>query len=168
MRDMIYMGSDHGGFELKENLKTWLLEKGNQVEDMGAEAKDEGDDFVDYAMEVAEALVENQEAKGIVLCRNGVGVSVVANRYGGVRCALGFDQHQVEKARSDDDINCLSLPADYLDLAKAKELVEAFLKTKFDGGEKYVRRLIKLESIETGGCGGCSNGGCGGGGCGNC
>lgn len=167
---MIYLGSDHGGFELKEKIKAFLMEKGEEVEDLGAETLDPGDDFVDYAVEVAEMVAGNPDALGIVFCRNGVGVDITVNRFPGMRSVLGFDEGQVEKARTDDDVNCLSLPADYIDLDKAKRLVNKFLETKFDGGERFVRRLIKLESIAIddgcgGGCGGCGGGGCGSGCC---
>lgn len=155
----IYLGADHGGFKLKEEIKEWLLDD-NEVVDLGANKLDEDDDFIEPAAAVAEALEIDGEARGILLCRNGVGVAIVANRYGGVRCALGFDQGQAEKARADDDVNCLSLPADYLNSEKAKNIVLTFLKTEFSGEERYRRRLVKLEQL-TAGCGdSCCGGGC--------
>lgn len=155
----IYLGADHGGFKLKEEIKGWLA-TGHEVVDLGASKLDEDDDFIEPAVAVAEALEFDREARGILLCRNGVGVAIVANRYGGVRCALGFDPEQTEKARSDDDVNCLSLPADYLNSEIARNIVQVFLKTKFSGEERYRRRLEKLEQL-TGGCGdGCCGGGC--------
>lgn len=168
----IYLGSDHGGFEMKEELKRWLQEKGWHGADLGAPRLEEGDDFVDYAMAVAEFVQRDPDAMGVVLCRNGVGVSIVANRYSGIRCVLGFDKKQVEKARKDDDVNCLALPADYIDLKKAKELIEVFMKTKFSDESKYQRRVAKLGMVGDmgGGCcggGGCGSGGCGDGGCGD-
>jgi ribose 5-phosphate isomerase B len=92
-----------------------------------------------------------------------VGVSIAANRCCGIRCALGFDAGQVEKAREDDDVNCLALPADYIDLDKAISIVSSFIKTKFSGKEKYQHRVEKLD-----GSSGCCGGGCCGGGCGQC
>lgn len=157
----IYLAADHGGFEMKEELKKWLDEQDYRVVDAGAQELDEEDDFVDYAQAASERMSEDPEGVGIFLCRNGVGVSIVANRYLGIRCVLGFDRKQVEKARNDDDVNCLSLPADYLDLEKAKELVRAFLETDFSGEERFSRRIHKLEE-------GMMMGGCCGGECGNC
>lgn len=157
----VILAADHGGFEMKEKLKKYLKEKGYEGVDVGASELREGDDFVDYALEAGQRLQMNFDDRGIVLCRNGVGVSIVANRLSGVRCVLGFDKKQVERAREDDDVNCLALPADYLDLEKAKELVEVFLETKFSNEERFRRRLIKLEMVG-------EMGGCCGGGCGNC
>lgn len=155
----IYLGTDHGGFEMKEELKKWLASD-YEVVDVGAFVLDPEDDFVDYAKSMAEQMSDDDEGVGIVLCRNGVGVSVVANRFLGIRCVLGFDEGQVEKARNDDDVNCLALPADYIDLEKAKKLVEKFLETDFGGKEKFIRRIHKLETM--GMQGGCCGGGCGG------
>ncbi len=158
----VYLGADHGGYEMKKELKEWLRGRVDEVVDVGAERFDKEDDFVDYAQMVAEKIQD--EAVGIVLCRNGVGVSIAANRYLGVRCVLGFDEKQVERARKDDDVNCLALPADYIDLEKAKKLVGKFLETDFEKKEKYVRRLEKLEGMG-GGCLACRQTGCGGGCC---
>jgi ribose 5-phosphate isomerase B len=158
----IYIGTDHGGFELKQKLVDWLASEGYEIVDLGAKELEAEDDFVDYALLVTDSLAFEPEARGILLCRNGVGMDIVANRAPEVRCALGFDSGQVEKARSDDNINCLSLPADYIDEVKAKELVEAFLKTKFSGEERFVRRLDRLAEVDSHQCV------CGGGGSGHC
>ena len=159
----VYLGADHGGFKLKEILKPWLQDKGYKVEDFGASREDPGDDFVDYAFAVAAALQMNPQDRGILLCRNGVGVSVAANRFAQVRCALGFDIKQVTKARHDDNVNCLSLPADYISKTEAEKIVEAFLKTKASTAEKYLGRTSKLEQND-----GCLGGSCCGGDCSQC
>jgi ribose 5-phosphate isomerase B len=158
----IYIGADHGGFDLKEKIIERLGTQDCEVVDMGAKEKTDGDDYVDYASIVGEELGFDPDSLGILICRNGVGVSIVANRFDGVRCALGFDVSQIEKARNDDDVNCLALPADYIDEDHVFKIVDAFLKTKFSGKENYVRRLEKLALLQTGGCCG---GGCGGHGC---
>lgn len=158
----IYLGADHGGFELKEKVKERLMTEGHEVVDIGAKQKIDEDDYVDYASVVGEELGFEQDAFGILFCRNGVGVSIVANRFPAVRCALGFDVNQIEKARNDDDVNCLAIPADYMDEEKAFAVIDAFLKAKFSGEDKYVRRLEKMSLLQTGGCCG---GGCGGHGC---
>lgn len=158
---MIYLGADHGGLILKTKLMEWLVAKGVDVEDLGAEKLEKEDDFVDYAMDVAESVLGDEEGMGIVICRNGVGVSIVANRYPGVRCALGFDSLQTKKARSDDDVNVLALPADYIDFEEAKKIVEAFIETEFAGEERFVRRLTKIEAMTDEGCGDGCGGECG-------
>jgi ribose 5-phosphate isomerase B len=159
----IFLSSDHGGFEIKEKLKVWLKEEGHEVEDMGPETLDIEDDFVDYSLDVVDRLLSDLDARGILLCRNGVGVSIAANRFSGIRCALGFQEKQVEMARADDNVNCLALPADYVTLEEAKRLVSAFLKTEFKNEAKYQRRVAKLEMV--GSMGGCCGGGCGDGCC---
>jgi RpiB/LacA/LacB family sugar-phosphate isomerase len=157
--NIFFFGAYYGFFQLKVKLVLWLTERGEEVEDLGAEKLEKDDDFVDYAMDVAEQVLESDDAKGIVICRNGVGVSIVANRYPGIRCVLGFDAKQVEKARTDDAVNVLALPADYKSLDEVKTMVDAFLSTKFSGDDRFVRRLTKIEQMtedcdDECGCGG--------------
>lgn len=150
----IILGADHGGFELKEEIKKWLLEQKREVVDVGAAGLDPEDDFVDYAVLVAEEVAENGQARGILFCRNGYGMMIAANRFPGVRCGEAFDVEAVKRGRTDDDINCLSVPADYIKDGDVKKMIETFLTTEFSGEEKYKRRLGKLESLG-GCCGGC-------------
>ena len=119
------------------------------VIDVGAVNYMAEDDFVDYAKQVAREVGGDKEVRGIVFCRNGVGVSIVANRFEGVRCALGFDVEQVRKARTDDDVNCLAIAADYSSEKVIKEMVEVFMKTEFSGEERFVRRLVKLGKLRS-------------------
>lgn len=173
----VILGADHGGFQLKEEIKKWLS-RGNtrdlgvprvaekyEVVDVGAEEMDPDDDYVDYAVMVAEEVAGDQEARGILFCRNGFGMMIAANRYPGVRCGEAFDVAAVKRGRTDDDINCLSVPSDYIKDGDVKKMIEAFLKTKFSGKDRYRRRLMKLEMVGGGGCG---EEGCCGGGCGSC
>lgn len=161
----IILGADHGGFKLKEEVKTWLIQQKYDVVDVGAEALEPEDDFVDYACLVAEEVAGSEDTRGILFCRNGFGMMIAANRYGGVRCGEAFDLGAVRRGRTDDDINCLSVPSDYLKGEEATKMIEIFLKTEFSEEERYLRRLFKLEMV--GGGGGCCGGGCGGG-CGSC
>lgn len=156
----IILGADHGGFALKEEIKKWLISEKYEVTDVGATGSDPEDDFVEYAEAVAEEVAGNDDARGILFCRNGYGMMIAANRFQGVRCGEAFDVEAVKKGRTDDDINCLSVPADYIKDGEVKKMIEGFLKTEFSGEERYKRRLWKLEML--------SGGGCCGGGCGNC
>lgn len=158
---MLYIGADHGGFLLKEKLKEWFKEVGYHGQDLGASKLNEEDDFIDYGLDVGQMVAVATDAMGIVICRNGVGMDIVANRFKEVRCVLGFDEGQVERARADDDVNVLALPADYIDFELAKKLVKKFLDTKFSGESRYKRRLAKLEMASgmIGGGGGCCGGG---------
>lgn len=142
----IILGADHGGFEMKKKLKIFLTDLGYKVLDVGAFDLNNQDDFVDYAVSGLKEM-ENGD-KLILMCRNGVGMSIVANRYKNIRCVLGFDEDQVKRARSDDDVNCLSLPADYVDFEKTFQMVKVFLETKFSfEEERFVRRVKKMGEV---------------------
>lgn len=142
----IYLGADHRGFELKNKLVEWLKGEGHEVEDCGNTILDPVDDYVDFANAVAvNVQKEIETVTGIVICGSGIGVSIAANRHKGIICGLGFDTHQIQHARENDHINMLSLPSDYIDFEKAKEIVTAFLKSKPKMDEKYVRRAKKLD-----------------------
>lgn len=142
----IFIGADHRGFELKNKLIEYLHEKDIRVEDMGNYEYDPQDDFPDYSKKVAQAVLQNpEELLGIVICGSAVGVSISANRYEGIMCALGFDIAQVKSAREHDHINVLAIPSDYVDLEKAKQLIHAFIETKPNYDEKYLRRIRKVD-----------------------
>ena len=157
----IVIGADHGGFTLKEEIKKWLSAQNYEVLDVGAEKLTPDDDFVDYAELVTEEVAGVEDTRGILFCRNGFGMMIAANRFSGVRCGEAFDERAVAKGRTDDDINCLSVPSDYIKEGEVKKMIEIFLKTEFSGEERYKRRLWKLEMLNSGGS-------CCGGGCENC
>ncbi|KKS32713.1 MAG: hypothetical protein UU93_C0005G0021 [Candidatus Amesbacteria bacterium GW2011_GWA2_42_12] len=146
---MIYLGADHRGFDLKAKICKWLAGRGYEFEDVGAFEYDHDDDYFDYAFQVAEKISHNPNLnRGIVICASGVGVDIVANRFDGVRCGLGFAEDQVHAARRDDDINVLALPADNCDEELATKLAEKFLETSFSSSDRYLRRLEKLKRFE--------------------
>ena len=132
---------------MKEFLKKSLIDEGYEVVDVGNRDLEPGDDYVDFGIEVSTEISRDKENRGVLLCRNGMGMCIIANRYKGVRCGFGFDEEAVRRGRSDDDINVLALPADYIDSEKAKRLVDIFLKEKFSGDERYIRRITKLDEI---------------------
>lgn len=142
----IIIGADHGGFEAKERMVVLLEEEGYVIEDVGAYQRQGEDDYVDYAKKAMQEMKEGDRV--ILFCRNGMGMSVVANKYKGVRCGLGFGLEAVRNGREDDDINALSVPTDYLDFETIKSLVEVFLKTDFSTEEKYTRRVRKINELE--------------------
>lgn len=149
----IYIGSDHRGFKLKEELKPWLISEGHEVEDKGAYQLDPGDDFPDFASAVSEAVVSSQKsvdkALGILICGSGSGVNILANKFKGIRCAIGFTADQVKFSRNEDDINVLSLPADFLNPQQAQDIIKSFLDTPFSGLDRHLRRLQKIQNIES-------------------
>jgi len=138
---VIYLAADHRGFAVKEKVKKWLEKKGKSVVDLSGQYQP-GDDYPDHALAMARSL--KKKGGGVLFCGSGVGVDMAANRFSWVRCGLGFDEEQVVSARSDDNINCLAIAADYLSFSKIKKLVEAFLKTPFKKKFSYQRRLMKL------------------------
>lgn len=142
----IYIGADHRGYVLKEELKRWLA-KNHSAIDVGAFQYDPKDDYPIYAEKVA-LLVADNNALGIIICGSGVGVNVVANKFDGVRASLGVTAEQVKAGREDDDMNVLVLAADHTKAGEAKSIVKAFLEGKFSGKARHKRRLKEIERIE--------------------
>ncbi|HBU28161.1 TPA: ribose-5-phosphate isomerase [Candidatus Uhrbacteria bacterium] len=146
----IYLGGDHAGFDLKEQLEAWLLELEYPVKDLGNTEFDPKDDYPDFGHAVAEAVAHDVESCGILLCGNAEGVCIVANKTDGIRAGIGFSVEAVRSARTEDNINILCLPARLTDMKinEAKIIVGAFLSTAFEGADRRVRRLNKIEDIE--------------------
>lgn len=146
---VIYLAADHKGFQIKEYVEKLVRSMGYQVVDVGSQKYQEGDDYPDYAKEVAEKVSLGYEnSRGILICGSGVGVDVVANKYKNVRSGLIASSDQAYDARNDDDINILSLAADYLSKDEVKKIVVTWLETPFSGEERYRRRLNKIYQIE--------------------
>ncbi|MCK6462660.1 MAG: RpiB/LacA/LacB family sugar-phosphate isomerase [Candidatus Pacebacteria bacterium] len=143
---MIYIGADHRGYNLKEEIKKFLAEQKYAFEDMGNSKFDPNDDYTDFAKLVAEKVSEKpSEHKGILICGSGVGVDITANKFHGVRSALADDVQTAKQSREHDDTNVLSLPADEVGLETAKQIITVWLQTPFSNGEKYKRRIGKIE-----------------------
>ena len=144
----IFIGADHRGFELKNKLVEYLQEKNIRIEDMGNYQLDPFDDYPDFAKKVTQAVLQNPEGSlGIVICGSGVGVCIAANKAPGILCGIGFEIEQTLHAREDDHINVLSLPSDFVSFEKAKQIIDTFISGVPKKGEKYLRRLRKLENI---------------------
>lgn len=144
----IYIGADHRGYELKEKITQWLFEMERPFLDLGAPSFDPKDDFTKYAQEVASLVAKNEGSRGVLLCGSGVGVEIMANKFDGIRAAIGKDVFQIEAGRNDDDMNVLVIAADFTTEKEAKAMLIAFLETKFSGKAKYERRLEEIEKIE--------------------
>lgn len=144
---MIYLGTDHRGYELKEEMAKRLMDwKYDFVDVVGKKA--ERDDYPDIAIRVAEK-VSGGRNRGILICGSGGGVCITANKVAGIRAGLGFDEKQVRKMRQDDNINLLCLSADWVDKEKNIELVKIFLETVFGSEERQIRRIKKIEEYES-------------------
>ncbi len=144
----IYLGADHKGYGLKEKISKWLFDWGYSFEDLGAQSLDPKDDYTVYAEKVASLVGKEQGSRGILLCGSGVGVDATANKFDGVRASLGKSRNQIKAGRNDDDMNILVLAADYTKDEEAKEMLKAFLETKFAGKQRYLKRLEDIAKIE--------------------
>jgi ribose 5-phosphate isomerase B len=144
---MLYIASDHRGYQLKEKIKKWLNELGLAHKDLGNYDYDENDDYPDFGKLAAEKITENpEENRAILICGSGVGMDIIANRYKGVRSVLAWSKEVARSSRRDDNTNVLSLGADYLEDSQAEEIVEIWLKTEFSNEEKYLRRIQKIDA----------------------
>jgi len=147
----IFIAADHRGFALKNKLIDWIESEKYQIVDCGNTVYDPDDDYPDFTSGLARQLLSTEavenEALGIAICGSGVGVCIAANRFKGIRCALGFNPQQIKHARENNHINVLALAADYINLTTAKTFVKTFLTTKLIIKEKYLRRIKKIDLI---------------------
>ena len=144
---MIYLGADHAGFHLKEELKKYLEELGYQYEDLGNQEMDLQDDYPDFALKVAERVAETNE-KGILVCSTGLGMCLAANKVKGIRGVAVWDEFTAIQSREHNNANILCLAGKVLDLETAKKILWVWLETEFSQEERHVRRLKKVEEIE--------------------
>lgn len=142
----IVVGSDHGGYELKESLVKFIKDEGYEVLDFGAHSK-ESCDYPLIGFEVAKAVSEGRAARGVLICKTGVGMTIIANKVHGVRAAACYDTGMAKSAREHNDTNVLALGANYMDLAKAKEILKVWLGAKHTE-ERHARRVKQIKDIE--------------------
>jgi ribose 5-phosphate isomerase B len=145
---MIYISSDHRGFELKNYILSELASKGLGIVDLGPKEYDPNDDYPKFAKLVAEKVQENPENMGILICANGVGISIAANKFKGVRVALSWNPEHAKTTRTDDGANVLALPANYISNEEAVEIVQTWLSTNFSGEDRHIRRLVQILEME--------------------
>lgn len=161
---MIYLGADHGGFDLKEKIKEWLTENHFKWEDLGSISFDPGDDYPEIAFKVAEKVADEEkrlgerqevrdkswkdEPKGILLCRSAAGMVIAANKVKGIRAVSAFDTESSKHAREHNNSNILSLSGDRLSDPDAFTILQVWLVTDFSNHERHVRRLKEIEKYE--------------------
>lgn len=145
---MVYIASDHRGFELKNSLVEWLKSEGYEVNDLGNDHYDKDDDYPDFAIKVSEAVLKEPDSKGILICGSGGGISIAANKYKGIRAIIGFNPKQAKATKEDEDTNVLVLSSDFTSEEISYEIVKTWLETKFSEKERHVRRLDKIKKIE--------------------
>lgn len=144
----IFIGADHGGFELKQKIIEQLQQQGYTVEDCGAHSYNPDDDYPEFAFAVAEKVAADPLTRGILLCRSGVGMTVAANKVPGARAATLHTPAEAAHARSNDDVLIAALPADYLSEAELFEVLGVFLTTPFSDAPRHARRLEQITAYE--------------------
>lgn len=144
----IYLGTDHAGFELKEKIKSFLLQKGFEIEDCGAFEFDKNDDYPDFISKASTKTSQDSSSFGIVFGKSGAGECIAANKIKGIRAILGFNLENVKLSREHNDANVLSLGSAFVDSKLAKKMIIIFLETKFTNEERHVRRINKIKEIE--------------------
>ncbi|MBZ4687919.1 MAG: ribose-5-phosphate isomerase [Clostridiales bacterium] len=140
------LGSDHGGFNLKEKIKEYLDEKGITYEDMGT-YNSESADYPDFAKKVAEAVAKGEYERGILICGTGIGIGIAANKVPGIRAALCHDTFSARYAREHNNANILTMGERVIGPGLAIEIVDTWLKAEFSGG-RHERRVNKITEIE--------------------
>ena len=141
---LVALGSDHGGYDLKQEVIGYLKEKGIAFKDFGCMGK-ESCDYPEYGRAAAEAVAGGECDKGIVICTTGIGISIVANKVKGIRCALCADTVSARLTREHNDANMLAMGAGIIGKNLALGIVETFLGTPFSGEEKHARRVKAIE-----------------------
>lgn len=157
---MIYLGSDHGGFDVKEKIKKWLTEWGYDWEDLGNTYYDRDDDYPIFARLIAEKVASEEKKidryqtlwkdrpKGVICCRSAAGMVIAANKVKGARCATAFNLRSAKHSRAHNDVNILALSGDWLEDYQAKKILAMWLETDFTREERHVRRLRMIEQQE--------------------
>lgn len=143
----IALACDHGGYEMKEQIKTWLTEMGYEYEDFGCYST-ASCDYPEFAAAAARAVAGGSCEKGILVCTTGIGISIAANKIQGIRCAHCADCLQAQLTREHNDANMMAIGAGFTGPNMAKEMVKVFLTTAFSGGERHVRRVNGVKALE--------------------
>ena len=142
------IATDHGGFNLKEELVRQLSEAGHEVVEFGAYQLNEGDDYHDYVVPLAQAVAMQEVDRGVAICGSGVGASVCANKIRGIRAALIHDHFSARQGVEDDHMNILCMGGRTVGPAVAWDLVQTFLAAEFSQAPRHLRRLEKIASLE--------------------
>ncbi|MGH7570149.1 MAG: ribose 5-phosphate isomerase B [Gemmatimonadales bacterium] len=145
MSEKIYVGADHAGFQLKQQLVEELKRRGYEPVDVGPKTLDPADDFPDYAKPVAEAVSKGVAPRGLLTCGTGLGMAYAANRFPNVRAAVAWTPEIAELARKHNDANVLVLPARFVSEQEGLEILRRWLETPFEGG-RHQRRVEKIEN----------------------
>lgn len=144
----IYLGTDHAGFDFKEEIKEYLNQENYDVVDCGAYSLDKNDDYPDFIGKVGREVSGDITSRGIVLGKSGAGECIVANKFKGIRAFLAVNEKNVKLAREHNDANVISIGSEIVSIANAKILIKTFLETPFSNEERHIRRINKIKEIE--------------------
>jgi len=146
---MLYIGADHGGYQLKEYLKKFLTKQNIAWSDLGAKQLKSGDDYPDYAKLVSKKVSSKpHQDLGLLICRSGQGVCIVANKFKNVRAALVWNVKEAKMSRTDDMTNVLCLPSDYISKKTAEQVLMKWLTTEYSKDTRHERRVKKISALE--------------------
>lgn len=142
----VALGADHAGYELKEKVKRYLQSKGVETIDLGTDST-ESVDYPDFAVKVAQEVSQKKVDWGVLVCKSGIGMSIVANKVKGVRAAVVRTIEDTKLARGHNDANVLALSGAFTTEEEAKRIIDTWLETKFEGG-RHERRVSKIKNAE--------------------
>ena len=148
MKETIYVGADHAGFDMKNIVKEHLEAQGFVVEDLGAHELDPNDDYPQYGEAVAEAVLAHPGSIGLLSCGNAEGICIVANKFDGIRAGIGYSTEAASTMRQDDDANVMCIPGRVKTQDDPLAIVDSFVTTKFSGAKRHLRRLKQMADIE--------------------
>ena len=143
----IAVGSDHAGYEMKEDLASWLAESGHAVYDLGTHSTDPVD-YPDYSAAVAHAVLDGRADRGVIVCGSGAGASIAANKLIGIRAAVAHDVYTAHQMVEHDDVNIICLGSRVIGQALAEDLVKTFIEARFSRDDRHVRRVDKIRALE--------------------
>lgn len=145
---MVYLTSDHAGFELKLKLLKSLLNHNIAVEDLGPFEYNPNDDYSDFVGPAVEKVLEDESNVAVLICRNGVGMNIAANKYKGIRATLSWNKDHAISSKLNDNTNILTLPADFISPEEAFDTANRWIHAKFSNEERHNRRINKLKELE--------------------
>mgnify|MGYP001615994641 FL=1 len=144
----VYIGADHGGFELKKKIFSWLQTAGYTVTDCGNSVFNAQDDYPTFAFAVSEAVAKDEKSKGVIICRSAAGAVIAANKVTQIRAVAVFDPKAALHARAHNDANVLGLSGDWTDANSAAEILKIFLATEFSKETRHARRIAQITAYE--------------------
>ena len=144
----IVIAADHAGYTYKTILLNYLNKQGYEVIDLGIDNSEEADDYPDRAADVSKAIIAKKAERGILICGSAVGVSIAANKFEGIRAGVCHDTYSAHQSVEHDDVNVLCIGERVIGIELAKDISVSFLKAKFSGEPRHVRRLEKIKALE--------------------